>query len=195
MASVVVVDLDGVCYEFDRTARYMLRNFRGYTNLRGESTHWDHIKQSVDPADWQWLWSEGVERGLFRYGHMVSGARVGLERLRDRGYRLRVATKRPAQATSDTLDWISMYFQGIPLDGLHILGPDETKAQVNGDWLIDDNTDNLREWLDTGRKAIQFLQPWNEGWEVRCHIKCYEANAPSCLIRADGWSGVTEVLS
>ena len=74
------MDLDGVCYEFQRTYRYMLREYRGVDMPPVEEfwTHWDAQKAYGTPADHDWMWSGGVKKGLFRYGHMVTGARKGL---------------------------------------------------------------------------------------------------------------------
>lgn len=190
----VAVDLDGVVYEWDRTARYLLRNYRGVEGLHSESTSWNWIQQNVEPEDWRWLWNEGVKRGLFRYGHMTKGARIGLEALLDIGYKLLVVSHRPAHAINDTLDWISMFFKDIPLEGVHLLTQGENKAQVNADILIDDKPENIRDWLDAERVAVLFEHPWNVNWTKACHLSCYEAETTH-LHRASNWADVVSVLA
>jgi 5'(3')-deoxyribonucleotidase len=178
---VIAVDLDGVVYEWDRTARYMLRTFRGLTHLNTPSSSWDHIQQNCGLDDWHWLWTEGVKRGLFRYGHMMTGARIALDELSDR-YGLVVVTHRPSSAVMDTVEWMSLYFKDIPLRGLHILSNGEPKTNVNADILIDDKPENLVAWADAGRRSIQFVQPHNRAW-LRSDIQ-----------RADGWEEVSGLL-
>ena len=161
----IQVDLDGVCYEWSKTARYMLREYRGYSKdgpLGQESTHWDYIKEHVSKEDWKWLWSDGVRLGVFRYGHCVRGARRGLEALSARGHKLYIATMRPESAVSDTLDWISYYFKDIPLSGVNILREGDSKARLDGDILVDDKVKNVLEWAETGRLALLFSRQWNQ---------------------------------
>lgn len=156
--SRLVIDLDGVCYEWDRTARYMLRTYKGYDWMVVPSTDWWSIKDSIAPADWDWLWTEGVKRGLFRYGHMVKDTRWALEQLSQK-HTITIATSRPPTAVNDTAEWVALYFKDIPLEGLHI---GENKADLPGDVLIDDRPSNIQEWNKTGRNALIFDQPWNE---------------------------------
>lgn len=166
----IAVDLDGVCYEWSRTARYMLREYLGL-DIHGEAQTWDwNIDEGVSKPDWDWLWSDGVKQGLFRYGHMVKGARLGLESLIRQGHTIEIATHRPANAVNDTLDWLSLYFRDIPVHGIHILSNGEPKSSVACDLLIDDKMQNATEWVKSGRPALQFMRPWTEdeplAWKV-----------------------------
>mgnify|MGYP001587805304 CR=1 FL=1 len=87
----IAVDMDGVCYEWERTARYMLREYRDV--VTPESTAWDSIKDDIPREDWKWLWTWGVQQGLFRYGHMVTGARIGLQELVSQGHALAIVSE------------------------------------------------------------------------------------------------------
>ncbi len=181
----LAIDLDEVVYSWDRTAHYMLREYRGYnrTTLPGQSPSWTYIPDTISKFDWQWLWTEGVKLGLFRYGHMVTGARIGLQHLRDAGHEIVVVTHRPEQATSDTLDWVGHYFKDIPLAGLHILSDEAPKSTVKADLLIDDKMESCLEWRGTTREpAILFDHPWNRGSE--------EAG----ILRARDWKHVIEIV-
>jgi 5'(3')-deoxyribonucleotidase len=159
----LALDLDGVTYNWQRTAAYMLREYRGAKIPPVEEFwfHWDAIKDYCGPGDWKWLWSEGVELGLFRYGHMTTGARIGLQKLHSQGHKIEIVTHRPANAVSDTLDWVSLYFKDIPLNGFHILTNGEPKTVSKADILIDDKPENVQAWADTGREAILYDRPWN----------------------------------
>lgn len=175
----IVVDLDGVLYEFDKTARYMLREYLGLPDLDTEAQYWDDIKDRVPKSAWRWLWNEGVELGLFRYGHMVQGARRGLETLSAQGHELVFATHRPKQAVSDTVDWLSLYLKGVPYTGLHFMSNGEKKSTIPGDVLIDDKPENVVDWYYFGDGAgILFDRPWNRE---------LEAEFPDGLYIARGW--------
>lgn len=163
MATRLGVDLDGVVYDWQRTYRYMIREYRGVfmPPVHDFWFYWDAQKEYGTPEDHKWMWSEGVKLGLFRYGHMIRGARRGLERLHADGYKIEVITHRPETAVNDTLDWLSLFFKDIPIAGVHILSNGESKTSVPADILVDDKPENVQEWVDDGRRAIQFLQPWN----------------------------------
>jgi len=180
------VDLDGVLYEFDKTARYMLREYRGYRHtthgLHEESTHWDYISERVRPEDWRWLWREGVQLGLFRYGHVVAGGIIGLKGLLDAGHKLVVITHRPTEAIPDTLEWLA--YQRIPFSEIHILSDKEPKTNVDAAVLIDDKPENCYQWMAAGRRALLFNRAWNQscrsikrvyGWEDALNVIRSEA--------------------
>src|SRR5262245_20228481 len=108
----VAVDLDGVLYEWSKTARYMLRHYKGYSKRRptgSESTSWDYIQGHIEKADWEWLWSEGIDLGLFRYGHVVSGGQTGVRALREAGHSVEVLTHRPSESVPDTIAWLDLF--------------------------------------------------------------------------------------
>lgn len=172
----VAVDLDGVCYEFERTARYMLREYRGAIGLIHESEHWDWIKHRTSDADWRWLWSDGVQLGLFRYGHCVAGSIIGLMRL-SQSHELLAVTHRPQTAVPDTLAWLA--YNKVPWSAVHILSDGEPKSGISADILIDDKAENVLDWAEDGRGAILFDQPWN----------CSLAASPR-IQRVFGWKGV-----
>lgn len=176
----IAVDADGVLYEWSKTARYMLRSYRDYDvagPMGKESTSWDYIPKNVAPQDWDWLWTEGVELGLFRYGHLVTGAIEGVNQLSRVG-EVVLVTHRPKQAVKDTLDWLS--YINLPFSGIHILTNQEPKSMVDADILIDDKPDNIFEWVMHARYAILFDREWNQQAQVG--------------MRAKGWNEVVEYV-
>lgn len=182
----VAVDLDGPCYEWDKTARYMLRHYRGSKGLDEPSREWFWYGQdwhNVSKEDWKWLWNEGVKLGLFRYGHMTKDTRVGLQRLVEMGHEILIITSRPASAVEDTKEWVDFYYKGIPLVDLHILSNNEEKSSVQADILIDDNPPNVVEWAEQGRAALLFDRPWNRKTNMIAPIT-------GSIYRVTGWKGV-----
>ncbi len=157
------IDVDGVQYEWSKTARYMMRTYRGYSRegpMGKESTSWDYIQDNVTKADWDWLWTEGVRQGLFRYGHLVQGAVVGLQALVTAGHNIIAVTHRPSQAVKDTMAWFTLL--DLPWSGIHILTNQEPKSAVAADVLVDDKPENIEDWeLTTGNRGILFGRPWN----------------------------------
>jgi 5'(3')-deoxyribonucleotidase len=186
MDFTIALDVDGVCYSFDSCARYLLRTERGYKNLIYPSTDWDYIERMVEPRDWEWLWTEGVSLGLFRYGHVVTGAIEGVRKLRRLGDVVFV-THRPTVAVQDTLDWLS-YARFEPA-GVHILSENQPKTSVPADVYIDDRRENLAAVMlsGSGADAVCFDQPHNQG-------NIPGDNQPR-FWRAIGWPRVVEICT
>jgi 5'(3')-deoxyribonucleotidase len=160
------VDIDGVMYEWSKTARYMLREIlpnSPYTKdgpLGVESQHWDYIQKHVAPEHWKWLWTEGVRLGLFRHGHMCPGTIEAIRKLSELGDII-VVTHRPAAAVADTLAWLS--YQRLPLSGIHILTNQEPKSSVaKCDVFIDDKPENCEDLAAIGTAACLMDRPWNQ---------------------------------
>ena len=163
------VDLDGVCYHWERTARYLLRERlpnSPYTQdgpLGKVSDSWDYIPRHVAAAHWKWLWNEGVKQGLFRHGHVIKGAIEGLQELTRDGHEVIIITHRPKQAVNDTLAWLA--FANLDLCGVHILTSQEDKSGVRPycDVYVDDKIENVVDYANaTPAKLVAlFDQPWN----------------------------------
>lgn len=165
----------------------MLREFRGVDTPRPIDSwwiDWNSNKGFGTPEDHKWMWTEGVRLGLFRYGHMVKGARVGLQALSDAGHKLEIVTHRPEQAISDTIDWVSLYFKDIPLSGITILSHQEPKTISSADVLIDDKLDNCEVWRASGRISLVFNRPYNQGY-----------HSDPLIRRAYDWPDVVEEIA
>jgi 5'(3')-deoxyribonucleotidase len=163
-------DLDGVLYQWDKTARYMLREIlpgSPYSKngpLGKQSTDWHYIQQNVQPEHWDWLWKEGVALGLFRHGHMFPGAIKIVRQLAQLG-EIFIVTHRPKQAVPDTLAWLA--YQQLPISGVHILTNGEPKSSVVTEGIfIDDKPDNVHDVDRVHSDAVTtylMRRPWNAG--------------------------------
>lgn len=167
---LIAVDCDGVLYCWDRTVRYMLREKYkkdGWTyppELDEPATSWNAVEEAVSPDMWEWVWTEGVEQGLFRHGDVMSGAIFGVQALHEFAD-LMIVTSRPEQGVYDTMSWLVHHLrQTVPLVGIHILSHGQDKSTVTPmpDLLIDDGPHNMEDWLEnTDSTFLLFDQPWN----------------------------------
>lgn len=172
----IALDLDGPIYAFHRTYRYMIRKYRGVDMppVKEFWTHWNAQEQFGHQADHDWMWSEGVRLGLFRYGHMTTGARIGLQSLAQDGHELIIVTHRPESAVTDTLDWVALMFKDIPLSGFHILSDGQPKSVVRADLLIDDKEENCIEWCGTKRQpSLLWDAPYNQNTKEAGVLRAY----------------------
>jgi 5'(3')-deoxyribonucleotidase len=184
------LDLDGVCYEWSATAQYMIRErmvARGAVppaELWETPKYWDWIENYTPAEDWAWLWSRGIEEGLYRYGHCVKGAIGGAQAISKLGDTT-IITARPKAAVHDTMAWLELMFNRVPLAGVVIQSDGQKKSEVECDVYIDDAKHNLEDLLDnTDAMVIQFVQPWNEDFEPRSLLQT------SRLFRAYNWREV-----
>jgi hypothetical protein len=170
-----MLDLDGTVYHWERTARYLLRRWyrdHGYPHPDGldqVSTYYDHIRDVLTPdpygtTAWRWLWDVdgGIKEGLFRGGHIYTGAAEAVHTLAKWGDVI-VITKRPPAAVPDTIAWLA--FQRWAISGVITLtGRDDLKSSVRPhcDVYIDDALDVLRDLSEnTGGHVIAMDRPWN----------------------------------
>lgn len=167
-------DIDGVMYEWSKTARYMLREIlpdSPYPKdgpLGQESTSWDYIQEHVSKEHWKWLWSEGIRLGLFRHGHLFPGTIKAVRAVAELGYDIIVITHRPKNAVHDTLDWLA--FQKLPLAGVHLLTNQEPKSSVvpQCDIYIDDKPQVCEDLLGNTKARLVAMpdRPWNQDFKI-----------------------------
>ena len=163
------VDLDGVVYRFSDTANYLIKAHFGIEIPEWSSWDFapDYLRSIGAPDVWSWLWTHGIDLGLFRYGSIYKGSREALIQLSELGD-LVVITARPKTAVNDTLEWLA--YQRFPTSEVHILSG-APKSTVKCDVYIDDSADNVLE-LHTNTDGVVFLadRPWNRGlnWPLRC---------------------------
>lgn len=160
------IDIDGVMYQWTKTARYMLREVlpnSPYTKdgpLGRECTSWDYISDNISKEHLKWLFNDAVRLGLFRHGHMYPGTIQSIRRLSEFA-EIVVITHRPKQAVSDTMDWLS--YQRLPVSGIHILTNQEPKSSVaKCNVYLDDKPANCVDLLSTGGVVCMMDRPWNQ---------------------------------
>jgi len=167
------VDIDGVMYKWIKTAHYMLREvmpnspYKGKNDLlhgdESQVTHFDWTREVVGEVYWEWLFTEGVRLGLFRYGHLYPGTIVAMRELAKLG-EIIIITHRPKNAVNDTLAWLA--YLDLPIAGVHILTDGEPKSSVHPqcELYIDDKPENVRDlMMHTGATAIAMPdRPWNK---------------------------------
>jgi hypothetical protein len=165
------LDLDGVIYNWHKTARYMLRTEFGYPKdgpLGDEEVHteWNSIAKYVTKDEWNWLWNTGVKKGLFRYGHLYSGSIEAIRQLSFIGDCV-IITHRPRQAVQDTLDWLA--YLKLPWMEIHLLTNGEPKSSIpHCDLYVDDKPENITDYLkNTHGYPILWDRPWNRSWVGR----------------------------
>lgn len=186
----VAFDVDGVLYDFEGTARFMLEE---RTGVQLEvSTAWNSVPEQMAARGlgehWQWLWQEGggIEAGLFRHGHVLRGSLAAVRRIAKVAEVLAI-TSRPKRAAADTLAWLG--FHGFPFGEVHILdGTPKSSILPWADLYVDDREENCRELArGTLGDVLLWKQPWND---LSRTMQGLEMGPRERLSVADSWSVV-----
>ncbi len=154
------IDMDGVICAWSKRARQMLNNrFELDLDECGEIPHWDWIEENITKKQWSWLWTAGLDRGLFATLELLPGAFDSLERL-TRDHRVFLITNRPQKARGDTIYWVSRF---LPFNFQGIITTKE-KWEVECDVYCDDkpsNVEDLRVHRFTSQQVL-FTRQYNE---------------------------------
>lgn len=178
------VDLDGVVYSYQSAACHLLNTYRGYNLDWRDWNTWDWIHQVSTKEDQQWLMSEGITKGLFRYGHIQKNAIEGIGGLREMGHDIVFITHRPPAAVQSTLDFLS--YARLSPSAVHILSNEEPKKSIECDVYVDDKPQTIADIVvNTPKHGILYAQRWNRG---------VVAGEGSCerFYRAYGWMDVVK---
>lgn len=186
----VLVDLDGVVYDFHSTLKYLIETHFGIQlpPVQELFDRWDGHKRYITVDMEHWLWTEGVEKfGLFRHGHVLKGAIDGLQQLSVENDII-IGTHRPPNARQDTLEWIA--FNRIPCKEVVLLWNEEPKAWVDADVIIDDKPDNVLDFIIGARYGVLWSRPWNQNAETDAQLI---TKSPLALITSS-WAEVNQWL-
>ena len=143
----VMLDLDGVIYDFQGAANAALSARYGYADI-GEWTHWNYGKEQVSKEAWSWLWSEEGSRAIWtatgperKYGKEI-GRYLGLN------YDLIIVTHRPGCVEEATAGWLKR--AEIIYDELWVLDHTNEKSVYAKDcaYAIEDKPENVDDLLD-----------------------------------------------
>jgi hypothetical protein len=156
--SRVLIDLDGV-----------VRDFVGSLIRVYNRVHPEHQVQPVNsrqledffpigPAIYRFM-EPGFAEEIIQDARPYPGALEALNHWKNE-YEIVVVTSQPDVIKASTYIWIGKH--DLPTNEVHIT---YQKSKVAGLALLDDFTDNLQEFADSGRLAVCLDQPWNQQWQ------------------------------
>lgn len=154
----VLIDLDGV-----------VRDFVGSLIRVYNRVHPEHQVQLVNsrqledffpigPAIYRFM-EPGFVEEIIQDARPYPGALEALKGWKNE-YEIVVVTSQPDVIKASTYIWIGKH--DLPTNEVHIT---YQKSEVAGLALLDDFTDNLQEFADSGRLAVCLDQPWNQQWQ------------------------------
>ncbi len=182
------LDVDGVLYQFQKTALYMLNSMKGYDLKLEDWNCWNWPKENVANNDWQWLWTAGVKLGLFRYGHLYKGAIEGVRALAELGDVV-IITHRPSHAVQDTLDWLA--YLKLPFTEIHLLTEGQAKSSVHHcDLYVDDKPENCLDYQrNTDGIPLLWTRPWNTSFQG-VGVDPLQGEGTHSIRRIESWTDI-----
>lgn len=163
MSLKIIVDLDGVVFNFTESLKMYLVDHRGFDPARlADTTTWDFYKDDwgLTLDEYLKLCHDGVnDQVVFRQGPTWPGAVEGIHKLQRRGHTIHIATDRSfgSRSPQNTTDWLEE--QGITYESI-TFGPDKTL--IHADLIIEDRDKNYIAVEQAGNATpVLITRPWN----------------------------------
>lgn len=182
MKARVIVDIDAVCLNLMETVRRFAKDCLNLEYTLEDVDAWDVVIQGHKM--WDLIVATMNDPVYCRKVNPICGAKEGIALLRETGYDVILATSRPKKFESCTRECLN----GFEFNELVMNSP---KDDLNGNFLVDDHTDNVLRFVKSSGVAILF---GNYGWnQDRDRL---EAHHEDGLVHyADNWGEVVGILS
>lgn len=160
----VIVDLDGVVFNFTESLRLYLIEHEGYDPSRlGDVKTWNFFADNWGMTLEQYMDAchAGVDAGvIFRHGPSWEGSIEGVNGLKDRGHSVHILTDRSFGSLSpqNTIAWLKE--NGVPFDSICFSAD---KTIMHADLMIEDRDKNYLAVEKAGNAVpVLITRPWNE---------------------------------
>ena len=180
---IIALDVDGVVA--DLHVEWLRRYNRDFDDdlTTADVTAWS-IQDFVKPEAKDRIFDYLGEPDLYDRVPPVSGAQWGVKTLRGWGHRVFFATSCVQGMTDPKWQWLiknGFFVKPYAYSQADLVMVSD-KTLLNADLLIDDRDRHVEEWIDTGRRAVIFTQPYNTGMEERL-----PSNRSLWFTRCDNW--------
>lgn len=176
----VGVDVDGVLYQWEPTARLLLNREFGLELT--ESPYWNYLNDNTTKAQMDWLWDShftypaGLDappvtfRGVFAYGPAYPEAAKALREIRSLGHKIALITSMPNEAISERVNWLRT--AGMVFDEFHTTHAKD-KSKVACDVYIEDSAENITRIAEERPHAGVYLvdRAWNRNQPLHPAVK------------------------
>lgn len=186
VSGTVLVDVDGtIGDQLEHALEVAARNGIDHDASPADITGWNspvpgidrHIGELIPHVEQEHTQEYVLDMPL------LSGAREGITRLQETGWRVVICTHRSEKSHPYTARWLAA--NDIPFDAYAHDVP-ENKARLDADVLIDDYHGNIRDALNAGMTGVLFHHSYSDPDVVADH-----PNGKA----ADDWGGVVDALT
>lgn len=170
------IDIDGVLFPWDDVAAEAVASRFRIPNP-GASGHWYHLRDTLPPTAWRWLWSEEGQNAVFsQVGRTYPGIVEVVRSLLKVGHEVHFVTHRdPRRTALHTATFLSIHFGRHPWAGVHVIQNDVRKARLlRWDAFVDDKPETVLDLLGEERiKVLCPARPWNTELEDELFLTRY----------------------
>ncbi|MHA2065286.1 MAG: 5' nucleotidase, NT5C type [Candidatus Thorarchaeota archaeon] len=177
----VIVDVDSVCIELMDAVILWTQDTYGFTFTKDEVTEWEAVIN--EHKIWDLIVGTMNDPVYCRKVLPVCGAKEGISLLQEMGYDVVLATSRPERYESCTRECLN----GFKYQTLVMESP---KNNLGGDFLVDDNLDNILRFIETAGIGILYDRPWNQD-----RSDLMEDHEEGYVHYANNWGEVVGILS
>ena len=153
----VLIDLDGVVRDFVGSLIRVYNRVHPEHDIQAVNSRRLEDFFPIGPAIYKFM-EPGFAEEIIENALPLPGALEALRQWKNE-YEIVIVTSQPENIRALTYSWIGKH--DLPTNEVHITFQKNTIA---GAVLLDDFTDNLQEFADSGRLAICLDQPWNQDW-------------------------------
>jgi len=155
----LVIDVDGVIYNFVSVFMDMYEHHGGYVSPDFKWTDWHDMDTLPDQDIVNHLWKR--EMGLFRYGRPYDQSIQALECLNE-AYDVVLATATPHIHVPHRSRWFEKHAPFIHRKNQLIFVTD--KSMIVGDLLVEDHLPHIKKWQEVNGNYTAFCidRPWNK---------------------------------
>ena len=193
------LDIDGCVYDWFGAYRF-LANHHLKAGLPPVEQIWDGTRTDADfltVEQQEWMWTHGVEFGLFRYGHIIKGAVEALREIsafmdivvithRPTSWHIEVSEEARRKGIKDTIAWLNLLAEDVRFVETHILEKSRPKSSIVCDAYLDDGIpvmEDLKANTPSTTLLALFDQPWNRKMECG-----------SRLVRVYSWAEMHQLM-
>lgn len=170
----VGIDVDGVVYDWDGSARRILKRLFGL-NI-GVSQNWDYIDSRCTKEQWSELWNDHSQ-DLFTGGSYYPGAINTVETLAlDHEIFFITAAPEAVRKSRGT----NLFLDFVGINGVVFVNPgNNDKTLLKCDIYLDDKQETVAHYHHTGHRVLLMDRPWNRDYDN-----------PKEIHRVFGWLGL-----
>lgn len=154
----IIVDLDGVCYDFVGELTKYVESETGEKLPPATTYNFFWHDWGMPHAEYHMWRNKALHaRKLFYEGDPLPGCIETLTSLRAAGHKIHLVTARDADTESATHRWLGQH--KIPFD--RVTFSSEKQEFRRAEMAIDDNIEQVQNMRDAGINAFLMSQPWN----------------------------------
>ena len=161
MSKIVKIDIDSVIRDI-HTEMLKVYNSSIYCEKKmsyEDLKYFDVTKTFPDLFDPAYFFFSTHASQVFGRAELCDNALEGLYKLKEAGHKIILVSAQLRHNMAITINWLNK--NAVPFDELCFV---TDKSIVKGDYILDDNIDNLFSCVSKGECAICLTRPWNDKW-------------------------------